>query len=234
MFYFLLLFFLFELVAGNTIYNVTQGNSSVTIECNRYYQSEKGTCANPTYVWDGIQSQYPFGDLTLDNGLKALRDSCEIACADLHDCKGYSVSTAVNVLSGNIHCNLYLNCETVVAGTTDLFIRQAPFKCFVLATTSDGVFKNFNDNAQPYVQLSRLLEVEVQPFQDIHFMVNGAVHKSAVSIQVYKELGDFCESDDSVDCLFLYSGLWSVLSFSTFVILVGINVFLIISKKNMI
>ena len=96
------------------------------------------------------------------------------------------------------------------------------------------MFKNFNDNAQPYVQLSRLLEVEVQPFQDIHFMVNGAVHKSAVSIQVYKELGDFCESDDSVDCLFLYSGLWSVISFSVFVILVGINVFLIISKKNMI
>lgn len=220
-------------------YNVSYGSDTISIECNRFYESAKGTCSDAaTYSWDGISDQYPFFEVKqsyMSNGLKGLRESCERACGDVHDCRGYSVSSASSILSGVLHCDIYLSCSTITTGTTDVFQRQAPYACLIKATSNDGVFKNYNDNSQPWTQNTRQLVVSVKPFQEVHFSVNGVVHGKEVAIRNFNTIADdYCTSEDDLDCLFLHSGVLGILLFVIFVGIVTTNVMLFVTKRNLI
>ena len=233
----LILLATFILCVNGNLYNVTYNQDSIVFECNRFYEAKKGTCTTSEYSWDGIDSQYPFANVKTafaNEGLSGIKRECERICGDTNICRAYSVSSARDILLGNIHCNIYSICDQEVNGDTDLFIREAPFNCFIKATSAEGTFKNYNDNSNPWSQLSRQLIVYVKPFMEIHVMINGVVDSNTHAIKPFKELGEYCDMEDELDCLFLYSGWLGVGLFAAFVAIVTGNLILIFTKDKLI
>lgn len=218
-------------------YTVLRSSSNITIECVRYYQKQSGICKEAaTYSWDGSSNTYPFDvvkKMYVENGLSGLRQGCEYACGDVHDCRAYSVSNAQTLLTGNVHCAIYTTCTDVLANNYDVFLRDAPYSCLIKATSRDGVFKNYNDNSLPWTQLNRKLVMETSPFQDVHFTVNGVPHEKEEAYRPLKPMDVHCEEEDELDCLFLYSGFLSVGMFVLFVGIVSTNVLLVATKRNL-
>ena len=235
----IVLYLLFQIlnVATANLYNVSKTNTSISIECNRFYEAKKGTCEEAAYSWDGLDDQYPFADVHKAYntfGYTGLREECERACAQGNFCRAYSVSSAVSILQGNIHCDIYTSCPNQINGDTNLFIRQAPFNCFIKATTPFGVLKNYNDLVNPWSQITRLLKVELEPFMEIHFAVNGVVDDNTYAIRPYKTLPDFCDYEDSLDCLFLYSGFLGIGLLVVFVGIIATNLIILFNKNQLI
>jgi len=220
-----------------SLYNVTYTDSSIHVECNRFYEAKTGTCTEAAYSWDGLDDQYPFAGVHRaynEDGYIGLRRECERACAQGNFCRAYSVSSATSMLQGNIHCNIYDTCAAEVSGNTDLFIRQSPFNCFIKATYAEGVLKNYNDVVNPWSQITRKLDVYVEPFMEVHISVNGVVDENTYAIKPFKEIGEHCDVEDELDCLFLYSGWLGVGLFIGFVALVSGNLILIFTKDGLI
>ena len=88
------------------------------------------------------------------------------------------------MLQGNLHCNIYDTCAAEVDGNTDLFIRQSPFNCFIKATYAKGVLK-YNDVVNPWSQITRMLDVQVEPFMEVHVSVNGVVDENTYAIKPF-------------------------------------------------
>ena len=237
--YFQLFVFLsvINVCCGSEPYTILRSSKNISIECVRYYEKQNGICKEAsTYSWDGSTGAFPFETvkkLYVAEGLSGLRRGCEYTCGNIHDCRAYSVSNAQTLLSGNIHCAIYTTCTDVLANNYDIFLRNAPYSCMIKATTRDGVFKNYNDNSLPWVQLQRNLIVETEPFQDVHFTVNGVPHDKEEAYRPLKPLDVHCEEEDELDCLFLYSGFLSVGMFVLFVAIVSTNVLLIATKRNL-
>jgi hypothetical protein len=217
-------------------YNVTFTESSLIVECERYYEKKQGSCETAAYSFDTTDNQYPFSELYdayEKEGMASLNRECERICGAMNNCRAYSVSGDVEKLQNIAHCNIYTTCIEV-GGTTELYVREPPFNCFVKATTWDGVFQNYNDRVNPFSQLSRLLEVQLKPFMDVHLTVNGVVDSETYAIRPYKEVPEGCTSEDELDCLFFQMGWLGAVLFVGFAALLSVNVIVLVSKKNLV
>ena len=227
--------------SSGALHNVTILENRILVECNRYYDDVRlGKCAeDAASSWDGIQSQYPF-ELVKQaydaDGLSGLSRECERVCAATNQCRAYRVSSATDILQGNAICDIYTECrvDNIVSAASKLYVKQAPFNCFLKATSFDGLHKNYNDLVNPWSQISRVLTVPIKAFQECHVTVNGVTDLNTYAYRPYKELEEYCDLDDVFDCLLTEN---VILTSVIFVMLVGIissNIILVVSKKNLI
>ena len=228
-------------VVSGALHNVTVLENRILVECNRYYDDVRlGKCLeNAAISWDSIDDQYPF-ELVKQaydaDGLSGLSLECERVCAATNQCRAYRVSSATDILQGNAICDIYTECNVanIVSAASKLYVKQAPFNCFIKATNFDGVKKNYNDLVNPWSQISRVLTVPIKPYQEIHIQVNGVTDLNTYAYRPYNELGEYCDLDDVFDCLLTEN---VILTSIIFVMLVGIissNLILVLSKKNLI
>ena len=227
-------------IVSGSLHNVTVLENRILVECNRYYDDVRlGKCLeNAASSWDG-NAQYPF-ELVKQaydaDGLAGLSLECEKVCAATNQCRAYRVSSAIDILQGNAICDIYTECNTdnIVSAASKLYVKQAPFNCFIKATNFDGVKKNYNDLVNPWSQISRVLTVPIKAFQECHIQINGVTDLNTYSYRPYKELEEYCDLDDVWECLLTEN---VILTSVIFVMLVGIissNIILVLSKKNLI
>ena len=237
----LLLSLLCITAASGALHNVTVLENRILVECNRYYDDVRlGKCLeNAAISWGSIDDEYPceLGEQAYDaDGLSGLSLECERVCAATNQCRAYRVSSATDILQGNAICDIYTECNVanIVSAASKLYVKQAPFNCFIKATNFDGVKKNYNDLVNPWSQISRVLTVPIKPYQEIHIQVNGVTDLNTYAYRPYNELGEYCDLDDVFDCLLTEN---VILTSIIFVMLVGIissNLILVLSKKNLI
>ena len=224
-------------VSGKT-YNVTVEATSVSVECNRYYDGVRlGRCLEAaTFSWDGLTDDYPFESVRsayLSDGLSGLSLECERACGATNTCRAYRTSSGQDLLAGRLICDLYTECDraSIVSDTSRLYVRQEPFNCFVKATSVRGVKKNFNDNVNPFSQVSRVLRVETSAFEEVHIQVNGVTDLETYAYRPYNSLGEYCDPDDVFGCLLSSNIIITTSIFVVFVGLISTDIILLVTKK---
>lgn len=234
----MLLLFLLVVGCSAKSYNVTVEATSVTIECKRYYDNVRlARCSEAaTFSWDGLTDNYPFESVRsayLSDGLSGLALECERACGATNTCRAYRISSAQDLLAGRLICDLYTECDrsSVISDTSRLYVRQEPFNCFVKATSVRGVHKNFNDNVNPFSQISRLLRVETKAFEEVHVQVNGVTDLETFAYRPYNSLGEYCEPDDVVGCLLNSNIIITTSIFVVFVGLISTYIIILATKK---
>lgn len=212
----------------------TQANVLVTpgyveVECDRHYERVNATVCDTTMleIWnENSDAQGTFAEMTLEQGREAADARCEEACARTNACRGYAVSQ-----DSNYECRVFFDCALKKASDRfDLFIRQAPFNCFIKVTSFDGVFQNFGEQGGELSQFARLLRVDTEPFQEVHVSINGVTNSTAFAYRPYKELGkQYCGMDEDVlNCILMNAGEVSVIFFFCFVIMLSWNTFLVL------
>ena len=222
-------FILFVFYLGFVQANVRVQPGFIEVECERHYERINNTVCDTTMLdmWnENSDAQGTFAAMTLEQGRDFADRRCEEACARTNACRGYAVSKA-----SSYECRVFYDCALKKASDQfDLFLRQAPFNCFIKVTSFDGVFQNFGEQGGQLSQFARLVRVDTNPFQEVHVSINGVTNKTAFAYRPYKDVGkQYCGMEEDVlNCILMNAGEVSVIFFFCFVVILSWNTFLIL------
>ena len=201
----------------------------IEAECDRSYQLVSNTVCDTTMldIWNqNSDAQGIFAEMTLAKGREYADERCEEVCARTNACRGYAVSQDLVY-----ECRVYYDCANKeTSNRFDLFIKEAPFDCFIKATSYNGVLKNFGEQGGELSQFARLVRVTVEPFQEVHVSINGVTNDTAFAYRPYKKLGkQYCDvQEDVLNCVLMNASEISIIFFFCFVLLLSWNTFLVL------
>ena len=221
------LFFLLCISSVQSIVRVTP--RYIEAECERFYQrTNKTVCdTNMLDIWNqNSDAQGTFADMTLEQGRDYADRRCEEACARTNACRGYAISQ-----DAVYECRVYYDCASKEASDRfDVFIKKAPFDCFIKATSYNGVFQNFGEQGGELSQFARLVRVATKSFQEVHISINGVTNTTAFAYRPYKKLGkQYCDVQENVlNCVLMNANEISIVFFFCFVVILSWNTFLVL------
>ena len=224
-----------QLCAGpcNGPYDVTTTKDIISVECSRYYLTKQPFLSCQTNMKSSWTKGFPavnaFFDMEralAEEGRVGAERACEKACAATNACVAFGVSSDRHVDEGSWQCQIFYACALKQYNEhLDLYARLEPRGCFAKATTHTGVYVNFVETNGELAQNTRLLNVPIEPFYDVHVNVNGHLNGTSFSYRPYRPPRDaYCEGvADDTDCIFLHAGPYSALVISIFVLLLAYN-----------